>query len=134
MLDDRSRRPLLTRLAHEVSGVSRAEGVRLEGSTVSDPDAFLPDAAPSGPAARSTRWWRTTVARRSRIPASGATSRSAKRATEVDAQLGPVVEIGRRNGVATPITAALTALIHAIEDGERTLDRANLDVLAAVAS
>ena len=32
-----------------------------------------------------------------------------KRKTEVDAQLGPVVEIGARHGIATPITAAASS-------------------------
>ena len=42
-----------------------------------------------------------------------------KRRTEVDAQLGPIVEAGQRAGVPTPLTAQLIQLIHEIEDGER---------------
>ena len=53
-----------------------------------------------------------------------------KRRTEVDAQLGPVVEAGRRHGVPTPITAAIIGRIHDIEDGRRPLGRATLDALA----
>src|SRR3546814_14238025 len=49
-----------------------------------------------------------------------------KRPTEVDAQLGPVVEIGAAPGVATPITARLIELIHDLESGRRDLSLALL--------
>ena len=49
-----------------------------------------------------------------------------KRVTEVDAQLGPIVEFGQRLGLATPVTRALIAMIHEIETGARVLDWANL--------
>lgn len=45
-----------------------------------------------------------------------------KRRTEVDDQIGAVVERGRAAGVATPINALLVALIHQIERGERAHD------------
>ena len=54
-----------------------------------------------------------------------------KRRTEVDAQLGPIVEFGERHGVPTPLTARLIAMIHEIEDGARPLAAGNLDDLAA---
>ena len=57
-----------------------------------------------------------------------------KRKTEVDEQIGPVVEIGRLHGIPTPITAALIELIHATEEGRRGLELAGLDDLAAAAN
>src|SRR3546814_17601321 len=54
-----------------------------------------------------------------------------KRPTEVDAQLGPVVEIVAAHGVATPITARLIELLHDIESGRRYLSFAMLDKLEA---
>ena len=42
-----------------------------------------------------------------------------KRKTEVDAQIGVLVEIGRARGIATPALAMLCDLIHDIEDGKR---------------
>jgi 2-dehydropantoate 2-reductase len=55
-----------------------------------------------------------------------------KRRTEVDAQLGPIVTFGARSGVPTPLTARTIALVHAIEEGVRPLQRANLDDLKAL--
>jgi 2-dehydropantoate 2-reductase len=52
-----------------------------------------------------------------------------KRRTEVDAQLGSVVEIGHRHGIPTPLTAAIVTMIHEIEQGVRPLQTANLDEL-----
>ena len=125
-------RPLLTDLAHEVSAASRAEGVRLEAFNGFDPTAFLPDA----PSAATWRSFDEMVAhnRKSAKSHSGIWRDLAvrKRRTEVDAQLGPVVETGRRHGIPTPITIGLIAAIHEIEDGRRSLDRANLDALAAL--
>ena len=124
-------RPLLTRLAHEVVAVSRAEGIRLESFNGFDPAAFLPEADP----AATARSFDDMVAhnRRSAKSHSGIWRDLAvrKRRTEVDAQLGPVVEAGRRHGVPTPITAAIVAQIHDIEEGRRPLGRANLDELLA---
>jgi 2-dehydropantoate 2-reductase len=56
-----------------------------------------------------------------------------KRKTEVDAQILPIVDIGRKLGVATPLTARTVAMIHEIEDGKRPLALANLDELMASA-
>jgi 2-dehydropantoate 2-reductase len=55
-----------------------------------------------------------------------------KRATEVDAQLGIVVSLGRESGVPTPLTARLVALIHEIEKGIRPQSLETLDLLASV--
>ena len=125
-------RPMLTRLAHEVVAVSRAEGIRLEAFNGFDPSAFLPEAAP----AETARSFDEMVAfnRRSAKSHSGIWRDLAvrKRRTEVDAQLGPVVEAGRRHGVPTPITAGIITRIHDIEEGRRGLGRAALDELAAV--
>ena len=54
-----------------------------------------------------------------------------KRKTEVDAQLGPAITIGARHGLACPITAAVVAMIHEIEEGTRPLSDDNLDQIAA---
>ena len=132
LADDRYR-PLLTRLAHEVVAVSRAEGVTLEDFNGFAPSAFLPEASP----ADTARSFDDMVAfnRRSAKSHSGIWRDLAvrKRRTEVDAQLGPIVEAGRRHGVPTPITAGIVTRIHDIEEGRRSLDRANLDELAALA-
>lgn len=124
-------RPMLTRLAHEVVAVSRAEGVRLEAFDGFDPGAFEPEAPPE----RTARSFDDMVAhnRRSLKSHSGIWRDLAvrKRRTEVDAQLGPIVEIGARRGVPTPVTAAIIDRIHDIEEGRLPLALANLDRLGA---
>jgi 2-dehydropantoate 2-reductase len=124
-------RPLLTGLAREIVTVARAEGVRLQSFNGFDPAAFMPEAAHgdtqrsfdemavfNGKSAKShSGVWRDLAVR--------------KRRTEVDAQLGPIGEIGRRHGLSTPITTAIVARIHDIEEGRRGLTRATLDELVS---
>lgn len=122
-------RPLFTRLAHEIAAVASAEGVRLEAFNGFDPKAFLPGASP----ANTEHSFDEMVAhnRRSAKSHSGIWRDLAvrKRKTEVDAQLGLAVEIGRRHGIEMPIARRIIAFIHEIEVGERTLSTANLDEL-----
>lgn len=53
-----------------------------------------------------------------------------RRKTEVDMQPGAVVEIGAREGIATPVNAAVIEVIHEIEAGERGMGWDNLDEIA----
>ena len=132
LLEDGRYRATFIRLGQEVVAVALAEGVGLEGFDGFAPQAFLPGASP-GETADS---FASMVAhnRRSAKTRSGIWRDLAvrRRPTEVDAQLGPVVELGRTHGLATPLTARLVALIHAIERGERPLELANLDELAGL--
>jgi 2-dehydropantoate 2-reductase len=56
-----------------------------------------------------------------------------KRKTEVDVQIGVVVDKGGRVGVPTPLLTRLMAMIHELEDGRRTMGWANLEALVALA-
>lgn len=120
--------PCLTALAQEVLSVATAQNITPEKFDGYDPTAFLgTDAALIKGSfndmvvhnRKSTKThsgiWRDLAVR--------------KRATEVDAQLGPVVEIGAEHGLATPITQRLIALIHDIENDRRPLDWETLDEL-----
>lgn len=131
---ERRYRSLFTRLAHEIVAVALAEGIRLEAFNGFDPNAFLPGAS----ASETTRSFDEMVAhnRRSAKTHSGIWRDLAvrKRRTEVDAQLGPAVETGRRHGLSLPITARTIELIHEIEAGKRPLSLANLDVLDGIRS
>jgi 2-dehydropantoate 2-reductase len=124
-------RDLYVAIAREILAVAEARGVRPESFDGFDPNAYRPD-APPGSAERSLD---ALVAhnRKSAKTHSGIwrdlTVR--KRPTEVDAQLGIIVELGRDAGVPTPLTARLVALIHEIERGERPLALHNLAELAA---
>ena len=124
-------RHLYIELAREILAVADARGIRPESFDGFDPAAYLPG-APAGAAARSLD---DLVAhnRRSAKTHSGIWRDLAvrKRPTEVDAQLGIVVTLGKEAGVATPLTARLVALIHDIEKGVRPLSLDTLDALAA---
>jgi 2-dehydropantoate 2-reductase len=109
--------------------VAQARGVTPEAFDGFDPTAYLPDAAPEA-AARSLD---ALVAhnRRSAKTHSGIWRDLAvrKRPTEVEAQLGIVVTLGREAGVPTPVTARLVELVHDIEQGRRTQSLDTLDEL-----
>ena len=127
-------RDLYIALAREMLAVADARGVTPESFDGFDPSAYLPH-APPGAAARSLD---DLVAfnRRSAKTHSGIWRDLAvrKRRTEVDAQLGIVVTLGRQAGVATPLAERLVELTHDLENGVRTQALDLLDVLAAARS
>lgn len=121
-------------LAREALAVAAARGVTPEAFDGFDPNAYQPD-APDGAAERSLD---ALVAhnRESAKTHSGIWRDLAvrKRRTEVDAQLGIVVTLGREAGVQTPLIARVVDLIHDIENGTRPQSLETLDLLAAVAA
>jgi 2-dehydropantoate 2-reductase len=130
VLADRRYRPVLSALGLEVGAVAKANGVMAEAFDGFDPSAF----APGSPVEATDRSFEDMVAhnRRSTKSHSGIWRDLAvrKRKTEVDAQILPIAEIGRRVGVATPLTQRTVAMIHEIEEGRRPLALANLDELS----
>ena len=132
VLADHRHRPVLTALALEVGAVAKANAIRPEAFDGFDPSAF----APGSPAAATERSFDEMVAhnRLSTKSHSGIWRDLAvrKRKTEVDAQLMPIVETGRKLGIDAPLTTRVVAMIHDIEDGKRPLAQANLDELARV--
>jgi len=129
-LASKKHRPLFIALAREVEGVAVSSGVKLESFDGFDPAAFMPDASLAAAevsldeqvihnrksAKTHTGIWRDLAVR--------------KRKTEVDAQMGPIVETGAAVGIPTPITKRLIELIHDIEDGRRPLAWETLDELS----
>jgi 2-dehydropantoate 2-reductase len=133
VLATKRHRPMLVKLAHEIQTVAKAENITLEAFNGFDPSAFALDA----PYERAERCFDEMVVhnRKSAKSHSGIWRDLAirKRRTEVDAQLGPIMEFGRRHGIATPIVEGVVERIHDIEDGRRQLDLAWLDELDAIA-
>jgi 2-dehydropantoate 2-reductase len=127
-------RGLYIAIAREILAVALARGVRPEAFDGFDPAAYLPD-APAGAAAASLDGL-VAHNRKSAKSHSGIWRDLAvrKRPTEVDAQLGIVIALGAEAGVSTPLTAAIAALIHQVERGERPQSLESLDALAAVMS
>jgi 2-dehydropantoate 2-reductase len=122
-------RDVLIALATEVLRVAAAKGVTPEHFDGFDPQAFMPSTLTSV----STQSLDNLVAfnRKSAKTHSGIWRDLAvrKRRTEVDAQLGAVVETGDVLGIPAPLTARLVELIHDIEDGKRPLSWDNLTLL-----
>jgi len=131
VLGSREDRPVLANLAGEVARVADAEGVRIEGFDGFDP-APMRFATPRDWAAIDLALdRRAAVSRKSLKTKTGVWRDLAvrHRRTEVDAHLGTVVEIGRTHGLSLPLNQRLIALIHDLEEGRRTMSRANLDEL-----
>lgn len=123
--------PLWRDLAGETIRVALAEGVAPRGFNGFDPDAFRPGAGEE--AARASVAAMVAFNRPNAKTHSGVWRDLAirKRRTEVDMQIAPVVARGRHHGIPCPKLAALVAMIHAIEDGQRPLADANLNELLA---
>ena len=123
-------RAIYTELAKEVVRVATVLRIRLEPFDGFDPAAFAADASAHDAEYSLDRLVahnRTSAKTHSGIYRDLAVR---KRKTEVDAQLGPVVEYGRRVKSPTPLNEHLIEMIHEIEAGSRGQSPANLDELA----
>ena len=105
-------------LGNEVMSLAAAQGIRPLGFNGFDPEAFR-TGDPNGMAASldaMVEHNRHTAKTHSGIWRDLAVR---KRRTEVDAQVGLLVEMGRVHGVETPTLARMVQLIHDIEEGRR---------------
>ena len=116
-------------LAREVMAVAAARGVVPVGFNGFDPSCFAPGAPAAGARAsiaalaefnRHTAKTHTGIYRDLAVR---------KRKTEVDPQIGSIVELGREVGVPTPVIACLVALVHDVEEGRRPMSYATFEVL-----
>ncbi len=130
-LDHPGYRGLFIALAREVLAVAQAHGVTLESFNGFDPEAFLPGGGDR--AALESLATMAAFNRRSAKTHSGIWRDIAvrKRKTEVDALPGAVVALAREKGLAAPLCARLTELIHEVEDGKRRQSWQSLDALKA---
>lgn len=123
----------LVRLVAEGMRVAEGSGVDLEPFDEYHPDWYRRGAA-GDPAAIAqamgavSRFYRGHVKVKTGIWRDLAVR---KRKTEVDFQIGLIVEKGRGLGIPTPLTARLVELIHDLEDGRRSMGWATLDELVA---
>lgn len=119
----------------EVVDVARAQGITLENIHGFEPNLFdrhNPDLI-ADTDALFERWaeeGRTAIKRHMGIHRDIAVR---KRRTEVDFQVGPVVERGAALGVPTPYCSRLIELIHEIESGARPHDWSSIDELSRLA-
>lgn len=128
---DPARAPALIGLAREVCALAAAEGVVPRGFNGYDPAAFAPgasDAAAHACLARLADFNSKTAKTHTGIWRDLAVR---KRKTEVDAQIGVMVDIARARGVAAPLLRRLVALIHDIEEGRRPMAADTFHALTA---
>jgi 2-dehydropantoate 2-reductase len=116
-------------LGQEVMRLAAAEGARPMGFNGFDPDAFARGDAAAMDASldRMVAHNRLTAKTHSGIWRDLAVRR---RKTEVDAQIGIMVAIGRERGIATPTLARMVELIHDIEGGRRAQSASLVDLMA----
>ncbi len=119
--EDPRRTPVFVALGREVMAAARARKIAPVGFNGFDPADFMPEA----PLDRA----RETIARLAEHNRYTAKTHSGiyrdlavrKRKTEIDPQIGIIVELAREVGVDTPVLAKLVELIHAIEDGKKPM-------------
>lgn len=124
--------PVWRSLGAETLRVAQAEGVEVRGFNGFDPKAFMPGA--SEQAARASIDAMVAFNRPNPKSHSGIWRDLAirKRRTEVDAQIAPIAEIGRKYGLKCPTIDRLIELIHEVEDGKRPMRDDNLLALLNV--
>lgn len=112
----------------EVIALAHAEGVTPLGFNGFDPNAFAArdHAAMDRSIDAMVAHNRKTAKTHSGIWRDLAVRR---RKTEVDAQIGALVEIGHRHGIATPLLARLCELTHDLEEGRRVQSSALVDLM-----
>jgi 2-dehydropantoate 2-reductase len=123
---------LFTALAREVMSVAAAKNVRCEAFDGFEPAAFGKDGTDEEAADSLAKL--VAHNRRSAKSHSGIWRDLAvrKRRTEVDVQLGVVVQEAKACGIEVPLVERLIELIHEIENGTRLQDIGSLEALAEV--
>jgi 2-dehydropantoate 2-reductase len=127
-MDPATTRCVYAALGAEVMALAAAEGVTPLGFNGFDPDAF-----------RTRDTVRINAALDAMVAHNRKTAKThsgiyrdlaiRKRKTEVDAQIGVLVEIGRARAIPTPALSMLCDLIHDIEAGKRPQSTALLDMM-----
>ncbi len=125
-LADPQHQPLLAALAREVTTIAFGSGVTPVGFDGFDPAAFSGEAGTPQAAvalANMADHYRWSSKQRSGVWRDLAVR---KRKTEVDTQIAEIVRVAQAQGLQAPVTQILIRLIQEVEQGTRTIDRANL--------
>ena len=125
-LADLQHQALLAALAREVTTIALGTGVTPVGFDGFDPAAFSGEAGVPQAAvalANMADHYRRSSKQRSGVWRDLAVR---KRKTEVDSQIAEIVRVAQTQGLQAPVTQILIRLIQEVEQGTRTIDRANL--------
>lgn len=123
--------PVLANLAGEVVTIADAEGIKCKGFNGYKPEAYR---------FTKPRDWQAIHESLDALEAFNRPNLKAKsgiwrdlavrkRKTEVDFQLGKVVEIGHKHAIRSPLNELLIEIIHDLEDGKRQMKHQNLEDL-----
>lgn len=129
-------RSLMIELAAEIYEVADREGVRPEPFDAVEPALHFPRERQDA-AALNRSLDRLTALQRSNLKVKSGIWRDLavrRRRTEVDQQVALAAEIGVQHGLPLPLTRALVAMIHELEEGTRQMSWQNLDELDALRS
>jgi len=132
MLRDRGVRAAFLGIYREVLDTARARGITPEAVTMDPYRLYLPRDAGRIRRTALDLLMRAVGLRYRRLRSSSLQSLERGRPTEVDYLNGYVVQQAREAGLQAPLNAAVTRLIHEIEQGQRTIGRQNMDQLLAV--
>lgn len=130
MLSDRTYRKVYAASIKEALTVYKAAGIVWEQVGPTNPKVAIP-------MLRAPNWlFNQVVLKRQNLDPTSMTSMAsdlaAGRPTEVDVINGEIIRIGHSNGVATPVNAALSELVNAVESGARTEPVTAQELLRAV--
>jgi 2-dehydropantoate 2-reductase len=127
-MDRPEHREVYRQLGQEVMRLAQAQGVTPLGFNGFDPKAFLArdEAGTQAALDRMVVHNRKTAKTHSGIWRDLAVR---KRKTEVDAQIGVMVDLGHDLGIPTPALARMVELIHDIEEGRRPQSAALVDLM-----
>lgn len=131
VLANRRYRPLLANIAGEVVRVADTEGVRCEGFAGYDPNVMRFTTPRDWAGIHRVLDQRADLSRGSLKQRSGIWRDLAvrHRPTEVDAQVGAVLETGRRHGLPLLLHERLLDVVHDLEAGRRSLGPEHLEEL-----
>lgn len=129
-MDSPAHRVVYATLGREVMRLAQAEGIAPRGFNGFDPDAFRggDTAQVSASIDRMVAHNRNTAKTHSGIYRDLAVR---KRKTEVDAQVGVLLQLGADHGIATPALERLCTLVHDIEEGRREQSMQLLDLMVS---
>ncbi|MBI4278206.1 MAG: 2-dehydropantoate 2-reductase [Armatimonadetes bacterium] len=134
VLKEHGYRPLLANLVAEVVRAAEARGVRCEGFDGYEPHAMRFAAPRNWPGIHESFDVLVTFNRNSGKQYSGIWRDRAvrKRKTEVDHQIGLVVDLAEKDGIDLPLNRRLTRMIRDLEEGRRVMSWTNVDELVAL--
>jgi 2-dehydropantoate 2-reductase len=134
VMDDPANASMLTNLAAEVIRVAEAEGVRCEVLDGFVPDAIRFKVPRDWTGIRASLSSMAAMNRRSHKTRSGIWRDLAVRGrrSEIDAQLGIVLDRAAAHGIAVPLLDSLVAQIHALENKTQVMALENLETLRRI--